>query len=201
MTGLFLALLAGFSPKAMALSLIVPGAGEWSLGETHRAIPFFVVEASSWISWGTLQNLRGRTVETYRGFAYHYAGADATRTDEAYWHAVEFYPNRAAYLEGLWMEARALYPDDPEAQAAYVASRDVGGTWSWPKESLWFRFQDLRARVRSYEGWATVSLGLLVLNRLASVVDVFLMEQTRGRVGLDFRGSPTEFSAGIHWRP
>ncbi len=201
MSGLLWSVLLSLSPKAMALSLVLPGAGELSLGEAHRAVPFLITEAVSWVSWGTFRNLQLRTTEEYRGFAYHYAGADARRTDEAYWHAVEFYPNREAYLEGLWMKARALYPDDPEAQAAYVEQHDVGGSWMWPNGALWARFQGLRERVRSYEGWVTLSLGLMAINRLASVVDVFLLERTQGRVGMDFQGSPQGVRAGIRWWP
>ncbi len=201
MTAWMLVLASWLPAKALALSLVLPGAGEASLGYSARAVPFWTAEAASWVSLFAFKNLEWRTQETYRGFAYHHAGADARRTDEAYWHALEFYRDREAYEEALWMEARALYPDDPEAQAAYVARHDVGGTWAWPSRDLWFRFQDLRERARSYESWATLSLGLLVANRLASVIDVFLLSHSRGRVGFDFQGNPRRVQAGIRWHP
>ncbi len=194
-------LLSWISPKALALSLVLPGTGEAYLGYSHRAVPFWVADAISWTSLVTFRNLEARTVEAYRGFAYHYAGADPRRTDEEYWHAVEFYLNREAYLEALWMEARSLYPNDPEAQASYVAQRDVGGTWAWPSQGRWFRFQDLREQARSYESWGTVAVGLLLANRLASVLDVFLLERTQGHWGFDFRGTPQRVSAGVRWQP
>ena len=201
MIGWLLVLVSRLPLKALALSLVLPGTGEATLGHSARAVPFWAVEATSWVSLLTFKNLEWRTEETYRGFAYHYAGADARRADEAYWHALEFYRDRQAYEEALWMEARALYPDDPEAQAAYVARHDVGGTWAWPSQDLWFRFQRYRERARSYESWATLSLGLLVANRLASAIDVFLLRHTQGRVGFDFRGTPQWVQAGIRWHP
>ncbi len=191
----------GIPVKAMTLSLLLPGAGEVALGYPRAAIPFFGVETASWIAAFTLNRYTYSVKEEYIQLAYRYAGANIQRKDESYWKAVEFYPSRGAYIEALLLEARSYFPDDYQRQLDYVRAHDPGDDWNWDEESHWYRFQELRQRFRAFQDWTTVSLGILVGNRIASVINVFLLSRSQGRIGVTFHGDPTQVQASfrIFW--
>ena len=192
-------LFQGLPWKALALSLVLPGAGELSLGYPKAARPFLGLEGASWTAFFTLNRYTQSLRQEYVIFAYQYANANFHRQDEDYWKAVEFYPSRDAYIEALWIEARSYFPSDYERQFDYVRSHDPGGSWAWDQQDHWYRFQELRQRYRALEDWTTVTLGVLVGNRIASVINVFLLSRTQGRVGVAFHRGLNSLTAQLRF--
>ena len=190
-------IIASIPIKALVLSLIVPGLGELQLGDRHKGIPFMAIEGISWISFATLKLDGTRLEQNYKIFAYRWAGASTQREDESYWQAIEFNINYDEYLEKLRREARSLYPDSPSKQNEYVQTHNVGGTWDWQSENLWFEFQELRAKHRSLQDWASVSIGVMVANRIMSALNVLLLNRSGGKLSLRYNMGKGGFAAGI----
>lgn len=191
-------IIANIPIKAIVLSLIMPGLGEIYMGKVRSGLPFITIEGISWTSFAYLKWEEKGVKEDYKVFAYKWSGASIQRNDESYWQAIEFNLNYDEYLEKLRREARNLYPDSPSKQGEYVRNHNVGDPWDWANRNLWFKFQELRAKYRSIQDWASVSLGVLIANRVISVLNVFLLSRSSGRLSLQYNFGREKFTAGIH---
>ena len=58
--------------RAVLLSAVVPGAGQYALGQ-RRAWVYLALEAAGWIWWADRRSSAGRLVNEYRDFAWERA--------------------------------------------------------------------------------------------------------------------------------
>lgn len=190
---LFFALVAGLSPSVRAglRSLVLPGWGQFSLGQTVPGWVFLGTEAGSWAGALGFRIKGDRLAEQSVIWAYEKTGA---RPDwgEEYWSAMEEYMNYDDYLEGLWAKARELFPDDPEEQAAYVDSVKLTEKWAWPSEEAKKEFMRLRSASRNAFSLSGTMLGIVLANHLFSGLEAFVYAQW-------FSGTPLE-GTGFHIR-
>jgi len=174
----FVALLAGLSPSLQAglKSLAVPGWGQFSSGQAAAGWTFLGVEAVSWAGVMGFRVKGDRLAEESRIWAYQKTGA---RPDwgEEYWVAMEEYMNYDDYIQGLWAEARYLFPDDPEEQAAYVDSVKLTETWQWPDEASKQEFMRLRSGSRNAFSLSTTMMGVILANHLFAGIEAFIYTQ------------------------
>ncbi len=185
----FIALLAGLSPSFQAglKSLALPGWGQFSSGQAAAGWTFLGVEAVSWAGVLGFRVKGDRLAEESRIWAYQRAGARPD-WDERYWAAMEEYMNYDDYIQGLWAEARRLFPDDPEEQAAYVDSVKLTETWQWPDESSKQEFMRLRSSSRNAFSLSTTMLGVILANHLFAGVEAFIYTQWFAGTRLDGTG-------------
>jgi len=160
--------------KSAFLSLLLPGSGEYVMGAKNKAYMFFALESGLLLSIAGFTIHKGSLINDYKIYAYRNASADFKRKDENYWNAVELYISRFSYLQSLLREARRIYPDDPDKQREYVESHAIPGEWNWPNKDTWFRFQDMRKAVRITDNRLKVTLGVLIVNHIASALDAFI---------------------------
>jgi len=170
---------------AMLMSLILPGTGELYLGSPGRAAIFFVAEAAIWTSYFVFTSEGNHRQDLYREFASIHAGLPAREDDEFYRVLSNFISADGPYSanERVRREARALYPNDRSKQDEYFAENAFAGddAWEWDTDASFERFQEMRsASLDSYQ-YANMSLGLLVANRLISVVDTGLLAASKNR--------------------
>ncbi|MDO9067249.1 MAG: hypothetical protein Q7W05_02195, partial [Deltaproteobacteria bacterium] len=106
--------------KAFFLSLLVPGSGEYYVGQKGYTKGFVAAEAVIW-SAALFNKYQGDMWRRdYIGYAAQEAGSNSGRTDDFYYQNVYEWPNSFWYNEDQWRQARELYPYDPAAQQAYV---------------------------------------------------------------------------------
>ena len=174
------------SPKlAMLYSLILPGLGEYALGHRQRAAVFFVAEGAIWTSFIVFQSQGSHRKDLYREFASVHAGAGSRDDDDFYRTIGNYIASDGPFSanEQIRREARALFPDDPSLQDAYYAEHAYTGddAWRWESEQILDRYQEMRdASISAYHK-SEFSIGLLVANRLISVVDAGLLAARRNR--------------------
>lgn len=159
--------------KAFFMSLLIPGAGEYYVGQKGYARGFLTAEGLIW-SFALISNFQGRIWRNdYIGYAAQEAGSNPGRRDEQYYKDIYEWPNSAWYNEYQWVLARDLYPDDPAAQAAYVADKLYTGAdaWEWTTMEEWERFRGLRVKSESAFRRVTYAAGAAVLNHLLSAVN------------------------------
>ncbi len=182
-------MLAGLSPSFQAglKSLALPGWGQFSSGQAAAGWTFLGVEAVSWAGVLGFRVKGDRLAEESRIWAYQRAGARPD-WDERYWAAMEEYMNYDDYIQGLWAEARRLFPDDPEEQAAYVDSVKLTETWQWPDESSKQEFMRLRSSSRNAFSLSTTMLGVILANHLFAGVEAFIYTQWFAGTRLDGTG-------------
>ncbi len=198
-TGLLIALISAGSLnaekskfKAIVLSALVPGAGQAYMGETSKAEVFIGLEIASWATYFGFRH-HGYALENEAvSYAYTYGNLSVRNPNEDFWYAVEMNQSRSKYIEKLFREARQIYPDSPDSQVAYVNANAVAGSWSWPGETEWFHFQDLRRASRDAYQRALVVTGVMIANRIASVVELIVNKRASSdsEIGLNMGITP-----------
>lgn len=159
--------------RAFFMSLAVPGAGEYYVGNKKYTAGFLTAEGLIW-SFALVSKFQGEMWKRdYRDYAAQQAGANFTREDDNYYRDMYEYPNSDWYNEDQWRQAREQYPSDPAAQAAFVSGRLYAAedAWRWQTEGEWSDYRLLRVRSRKALQRISYAVGSAVLNHLVSGVN------------------------------
>jgi len=197
------------SKKALLYSLLLPGMGELSMGETGRGVGFLTAEGLIWANYGYWTVAGHLRKNDFIEQAQLNAGVGVSSGSDEYWHLVGHYTASSGsgsdtYEEELRREARESYPDDPAAQDAYVASKlPTGGqAWSWSASDLQQSYRDTRESSNSAFHHAKFSFGAAILNRVLSVVDVQLLRHRAAKQAQSSLSTPeihVYADAGADW--
>lgn len=168
------------NPKlAMLYSLVLPGLGEYYLGHTGRAKGFFVAEGAIWTSFAVFRVQGGHRRDLYREFAEVHAGV-ASRNDDEFYRVIGNYiasDGPFSANEQIRRQARALYPNSPDEQARFFSENAYTGddAWRWDSPEILDRYHDLRNSSLDAYHRSDLSIGLLVANRLLSIIDAGIL--------------------------
>lgn len=170
--------------KALLYSLLLPGAGELSLGARGRAAGFFVAEGLIWTHYVWFQVAGGLRRDDYIEQARLNAGVGTDREEDSYWKLVGQYERSSgsglgSYEEDVRRDARDLYPDDPAAQDAYVLETLPSGdrAWAWSSADLRTAYRTTRASSNRAFDRAKYSFAAAILNRLVSAIDTQILHR------------------------
>ncbi|NOX38702.1 MAG: hypothetical protein GXO78_14325 [Calditrichaeota bacterium] len=148
--------------RAILLSLILPGAGEWSLGHRRMAKIFLGAEVALWAGYfGSLayaEVLR----RDYQTFAALHAGVNPAGKDDQYWIDIGNANNIYDFNEKRLVQRNL--------DAVYMNTREY--YWQWDAEENRYRYVDLRLKQHRWKRRATFVIGGMILNRILSTVDV-----------------------------
>ncbi len=159
-------------PKAVFLSAVLPGAGQYYVGAKREAKAFLIAETTMWAGYLGLNWFGRRARDDYKLYAISRAGANPETTSEDYYYAMEVYRTNDAYNEEIRREARRMYPNDVEAQEEYVLEHGFWeeDSWSWKDTEAWEDYGRLRTTSRDHFHKASYCIGATVLNRLVSAI-------------------------------
>ena len=149
-------------PKAILLSLLVPGGGEFYVGSKTRGRIFLGVEASLWASFFGFRTYGTWIKNDYRTYAAAHAGVNLEGKSEDFFEDINFYVSRDEYnqLARLYQrEAAAVYPENSF------------WNWQWESPESQRYYRKLRNRSESAYRKALFMLGLSAANRVLSVID------------------------------
>jgi hypothetical protein len=161
--------------KAMLLSFVLPGAGQQYMGNTGRARTMFAAEAGVWAAFATYR-VQGHMREArYKETARLFAQVEREKSD-GYYTLLAYYLSSDEFNVDVAREARALFPDDRERQLEYISEQSYSGEDGWEWDSVERMNQFARERTASRESYrrATLTTGFAVLNRMISMIDVYL---------------------------
>ena len=160
---------------ALLLSCVLPGWGQIYAGETTRGRWFMAAEAGIWAGYGAFRIQEGMREDDYREYAQIFAGTAAGASSDYLSDMGGYIRSEGddSYNESIRREARSLFPDDLEAQRAYLAENGYHGdlSWDWGTRDRFFEYRDLRRFASESERNAFYMTGLAVLNRVVSAVD------------------------------
>jgi hypothetical protein len=170
--------------KALLLSLLLPGAGELSLGERGRATGFFIAEGAIWTHFVWFQVAGHLRKDNYIEQAQRHAGVGVSSADDTYWKLLGQYQTSNgtgpdAYEEALRREARDNFPSDPAAQDAYVAERLPAGdrAWTWSSLDAQSSYKETRESSRRAFDRSKYSIAAAIANRLLSAIDTQILRK------------------------
>ena len=147
---------------AAALSLLLPGLGEFYAGGRRSARFFLVTEGIFWSGMATFRFLESYRVDAYHAHAAAHAGIRVKDFPESYIKEVGDFASiyernrRERFLAG---------------EHANIRAETAGNIWEWDTEASRMEFLDLRSRATSAEQKAFLFIGGLILNRFASALN------------------------------
>jgi hypothetical protein len=193
--------------RAVLLSGLLPGAGEYYAERPSRTKLFLATETLVWGAYLGLTYYGRRVRDDYRTFASSKAGADLDLRSEDYYNAMEQYSSSEEYNSDVMRQARRLDPDDIEQQSIYYRENAYlsDQAWEWKNESQWVKYRELRVKARNAFQRAIYMTGLAVLNRGLSIIDSFYLVRTynESSIGLqvepelDHRLTISKFKIGV----
>lgn len=174
------------NPKlAMLYSLLLPGLGEHYLGHTGRAKIFFVTEGAIWTSFAVFRIQGSHRESLYKEYAQINAGVSERNDDDFYRTIGNYISSDGPFSanEAVRRQARALYPNNPGLRDQYLADNGYFGddAWEWRDQNFLQQYKEMRTSSLDAYHRASLSLGLLVANRLISVLDTGIIASRRSR--------------------
>ena len=190
--------------RAILLSVLMPGAGELYLGYDARAKALFVSEGLVWATFAGFRIQGHMREDRYKELAEIFAGVRGEK-DEDFYRLLSHYVSSEDYNVDVMREARLRYPDDRAKQLEYFEANAYFGddAWQWDDLAHMDEFEMTRTRSRQAYRRAVLTTGFAVLNRLVSVIDVYLSyrldgDRRRSSLRLSFRQvSPDRFECSL----
>ena len=182
-----------FSP--VIKSLILPGMGEFSLGQEKRG-RFFLISEIALLTGVTLAVVRAQyEYSSMRSFATEHAAVDGSDESDQFWVNVSNYSSSDAFNnEHLrWREFDSLYPNENDQ------------LWNWDSENSRIEFRNLRVNHDRLKKTASFITGAIVMNHLISAIDALYLtrisklENISYNPGIDFVSGTYQHSVTIRF--
>jgi len=164
--------------KEFFKSLVLPGWGEVS--SNHSSGYFFI--ASEALIWSSKfyckqeQNLKDE--QSYlQALKYAHINRDVS-FDETYIELLKRYNSSGfesgGYNEQVLKQAVELFPDSKEDQDLYIETHKIPDekAWNWDDRYKRHDFAVMRKRILQYSNYLKISTGLLLANRLFSLINL-----------------------------
>lgn len=147
--------------KAIILSALLPGAGEYYIGQKRKATYFFVAEAINIIGYASFKIAAGWKKDDLIRYGNAQAGASLEGKPDEFYDMVGFYLNNEHYnTEGRVGDPwRPYYPNNNEYH------------WQWQSEEAMATFKEIKNKRGQLTQRSKFMLGLAVVNRVISVID------------------------------
>ncbi|MCD4828559.1 MAG: hypothetical protein K8R90_03905 [Candidatus Cloacimonetes bacterium] len=184
-------------------SLVIPGWGELSMGDPSGYV-FLTTEVMLWAGRYYFTNESDITESAAHDFAVQWSGIRPGNYDEDYWLDLVRYDSSGydagGYNESVLRDALSRYPDDPEAQQAYIDEHAYSDmyAWDWVDREHRARFSSMRSDASQYSDYAKTVTGIIVANHLLSVLNTLRSARSRQRleVGVQMQTDGTPCLAG-----
>jgi hypothetical protein len=198
---LLLTILFSITPtKAAFSSFIVPGSGDYLMGDKERGLCFMVAEAAIWLTYFDSKKQEDERDRISQNFAAFYASANLDNEDEDYFNAMEDFLTNIDYNESVKETARRLYPDTLDAEVMqdrieerkeYIEENSYTGSdaWDWSSGELRDNYRDMRRDKRRLSQRATNMVGLALANRVVSLFTTYFFGK---RVSLEIKDKEIE---------
>lgn len=178
--------LAGLPKIAhVGMSAVLPGSGQISLGKVNRGAVMLTADLLS-ISMMLQSSAEIRSLErSYTELARVYAGVESA-PDDRFWQDMQRYRSSDEFNQRQEMLARNYYllyltPNDEysyndylQMYQEYLAANTYGEdeSWNWESDIQWKKYRNTRADYQETKLLKNLFIGLMIFNRVLSVIDV-----------------------------
>jgi hypothetical protein len=188
---------APLSPgKAVLWSLLIPGLGDWKMGNKNRASVFFGIEGVIWISFATFEIQGSDLEEEYQSLPVLFAGVTSTNHSDDFYATIRDYDNSDEYEADVKNEGRyELYPDiGSEALDEYFTDNRVADyePWLWQSTDRRLQYSEVRSASKTAYRRADYMIAAAAANRFVSAIFAYAAARSLAKhdVGMDFNLSP-----------
>ena len=167
--------------KAAVYSMLLPGMGEYYIGNRGKAKYFFGVEAAAWIGFIAYRTYGGWRKDDVIDYAAVHANASLEGKDDEFLDFVGFYDDIDQYNSfGRVFDDERPYLED-----------NADNHWRWQSDDDQAAYRHLKNQSREAYRRANFMIGLAVVNRIMSVIDAVRdARRSRSLIDQDFTAAP-----------
>ena len=166
-------------------SLVFPGWGEMKMEEKGRAKIFMSTDLAIIASYFLGKSFNRWYIDRYTAFGVLHAGADMNGKDYAYIVNMSNFDSMEDYNHDLMIHHNGNYFDDVYEDPSY--------DWNWDSSSNRNKFNDMRESSLIAEKIAEFAVAGLILNRVASAIDVLYLKNKNTSLGLKAHLIPEKY--------
>jgi len=194
--------------RAVLYSLLLPGLGDYKLGNRGRAIVFFGIEAAIWTTFVVSRIEGAQREEDYEQWAVNFAGVTRTGHSDDYYALIRDYDSSEEYASDIKLDGRI--EGFPHAGYAYLEQYFIENRvadyepWLWQSLDKKIEYQVLRSSSKTAYQRAKFCLAAAAANRLVSAIFTYASlklsgpdEQAARRYHLDFTPPDPDHAAAI----
>ena len=161
--------------KAKLQSLVLPGWGEQTLGESKRAQSFFIREAAFWLIYIGVKKTSDWYESDYTAFAELHANVDMEGKDYLFAVNLGHYDSFEQYND----------IKERQRQVENKYEKDKGLEWQCDNSAKRIKYDEMRIKSVTYDKHARFVISGLILHRLVSFIDVIYLERTNLHVNIE----------------
>lgn len=162
--------------KAALFSAILPGAGEFYARNNSSAFISLSAEAVLWLGYFGFQQHAEWAERDYKKYAYAYSGTGIRDGSEQYYTDLQHFFSSDQYNNNVYLYARdwglEYYGWSTEEYNEFIDTYLYTGEeeWNWGAEEIWHRYGKLRREENKYEIRAQMTIGIMIANRVVSMI-------------------------------
>jgi hypothetical protein len=166
--------------RAVLYSLLLPGLGDYQLGNKGRAATFFAAEGIIWISYAVFQVQGHQREDEYEQLAVRFAGVSRTGHSDEFYATLRDYDNSDEYEADVKFDGRidlsgdGLYPDRIGADALdqyFVENRiEDYEPWQWTSFDRRLQYSEVRSSSKTAYRRSDYMLVAAAANRVVSAI-------------------------------
>ncbi len=167
--------------RAALYSTLIPGLGEYYVGNRGKARIFFATDAVTWIGYASYRIYGHAKEEDYIRFAQTNANAQLENKSDDFRDMVGFYSSINDYntFGRVFDTDRPYLVDSPENH------------WQWQSESDQGTYRHLKNRSREAYRTADFFIGIAIVTRIVSVIDAVRdVKRYNSRLDREFSDAP-----------
>jgi hypothetical protein len=176
------------STRAVLYSFLLPGLGQYYLGEKRAALSFFIAEGAIWTSFVVFQVQGHLRRDSYKDYAVVFSGISTRDHSDDFYREIGDYDSSDEYEELIKQEGRsATYPNSDYATIEeYFVTNRVSDfePWMWRSTKDREHYYDLRWGSRLAFRRALYSVAAALGNRIVSSVYALRSSRILDRTGM-----------------
>ena len=174
--------------KTKLQSLLLPGWGQNSLGESKRATDYFIREAALWLIFVGSKKSADWYESDYTAFAELHANVDMAGKNYLFAVNMGHYNSLDEYKD---TKQRQRLENEYEG--------DKNFDWQWDNSTNRIKFDNMRIKSVTLDKYAKFSVGGLILHRMVSFFDVIYLERINSRISIEPQLYPDLNSMSINF--
>ena len=174
--------------KTKLQSLLLPGWGQHSLGESKRANEYFIREAALWLIFVGSKKTAAWYESDYTAFAELHANVDMAGKNYLFAVNMGHYNSLDEYKD---TKQRQRLENEYEG--------DKNFDWQWDNSTNRIKFDNMRIKSVTLDKYAKFSIGGLILHRMVSFFDMIYLERINSRISIEPQLSPDSNSMSINF--
>ena len=176
--------------RAVLYSLLLPGLGDYKLGNHGRATAFFITEGAIWVSYAAFQVQGNGREDEYQDLAVRFAGVTRTGHSDDFYAKLREYDTSVQYEADVKMDGRielvggGLDEIGADALDRYFLENRLSDyePWQWSSHDRRLQYSEVRSSSKTAYRRADYMIAAAAANRVVSAIVTYAAGRSAHRV-------------------